>query len=354
MKIRPYILVTLALAGCTDPDQATIDDFVASAYACLQEVNTEYPIFQGCIDWGSAVAAHWAVLRYGRMEDLEDSRVKDVLARLDNPQVMGEIRDYLRHHPRFEMPYGRAWLLALAREYQAITGRDTLALLADSVQRSLLSYYTNTRPDPLRRDVDNDSWGLVQLYLYYEHTGDEEAKAWVGEKVRTYFERFDRDAALTFDAREPEPTRSRRHPRDSMVGRDSYEGSVVNPVTEQPTDPGFFSLWGNWAYLLSQVDPGGLKHWIAGQQISERALTPITEFYSDHHIGMNISRAWGLWWAYKVTGQSRFRSAYNDHVEQALADYKKHSENYWSYGHWAPQFGIYALSQPWAERRDIR
>ena len=69
---------------------------------------------------------------------------------------------------------------------------------------------------------------------------------------------------------------------------------------------------------------------------------------------MNHSRAWGLWWAYQITGESRFRRAYNDHVEQGFDDYKKHGDNYWTYGHWAPQLGIYALTQPWAERRDIR
>ena len=331
MKLRLLLIpLALILAGCTDRDQPTIHDYAQSAYKCLQEVNTENPIFQGCIDWGSAVAAHWAVLRYGRMEGLDKPMVQATLQRLDDPETLLTIRDHLRRHPRFEMPYGRAWLLALVREYQAITGKDTFDALADYVQRSLLSYYTNTRPDPLRTDHESDSWALVQLYLYYDALGDEEMKSWVSQKVRAHFTDYKPKAALARELAAPDPK--------------AYDA----------VEPGFFSTWGNWAYLLAQVDPSLLERWLDAQTIPDDALATVTKSYTDHHLGMNHSRAWGLWWAYHTTEEWRFRSAYDAHVEQGFTDFKQHNANYWAYAHWAPQLGIYALTQPWAERRNIR
>ncbi len=76
------------------------------------------PAFYGCLDWHSSVHGHWLLARLARCfpEASFSVSAKQALGKsLTTENIEGEV-SYLQHHPRFEVPYGVAWLLQLAAE----------------------------------------------------------------------------------------------------------------------------------------------------------------------------------------------------------------------------------------------
>ncbi|MBF2017570.1 MAG: DUF2891 domain-containing protein [Rivularia sp. T60_A2020_040] len=76
------------------------------------------PAFYGCLDWHSAVHGHWLLARLARCFPKADFilPVKEALGKSLTPKnIQGEVT-YFQRHPRFESPYGVAWLLQLAAE----------------------------------------------------------------------------------------------------------------------------------------------------------------------------------------------------------------------------------------------
>ena len=76
------------------------------------------PAFYGCLDWHSSVHGHWLLARLARCfpEASFSLSAKEALNKSLTPEkIEGEVA-YLKRHPRFEIPYGVAWLLQLAAE----------------------------------------------------------------------------------------------------------------------------------------------------------------------------------------------------------------------------------------------
>jgi hypothetical protein len=76
------------------------------------------PAFYGCLDWHSSVHGHWLLARLARCfpEASFSLSAKEALNKsLTTENIEGEV-SYLERHPRFEIPYGVAWLLQLAAE----------------------------------------------------------------------------------------------------------------------------------------------------------------------------------------------------------------------------------------------
>ncbi|MGB3640945.1 MAG: DUF2891 domain-containing protein [Rivularia sp. (in: cyanobacteria)] len=76
------------------------------------------PAFYGCLDWHSSVHGHWLLARLARCfpEASFNLSAKQALEKsLTSEKIEGEMA-YFKRHPRFEVPYGVAWLLQLAAE----------------------------------------------------------------------------------------------------------------------------------------------------------------------------------------------------------------------------------------------
>lgn len=76
------------------------------------------PAFYGCLDWHSAVHGHWLLARLARCFPKASFSLsaKQALEKSLTPKnIEGEVA-YFQRHPRFEVPYGVAWLLQLAAE----------------------------------------------------------------------------------------------------------------------------------------------------------------------------------------------------------------------------------------------
>ncbi len=292
------------------PDVSKLRAYMLSAYACTQSNDTGHSLFHGCIDWHSAVHGHWAVLRYANHVEPTDE-ADDIVAALQSATLAQE-RSFMNASPNFEMPYGRAWFLALTLEYEQLAGDDQLAAMAADIAASLRGFLDSRTIDPLVREYGNHSWALAQLLRYYRSRGDNDGISWTEAQVDAHYLDYDSGAALIID-----------HSR-----------------------PDFFSLWGNWAMLLGLRDPSALQNWLDQQAIPDAALLPIDIANSSHQLGINPSRAWGLWWALSVTGDARFELAIAAHRREMTETHEERQDDYGSYGHWVPQFVIYANTQP--------
>lgn len=77
------------------------------------------PAFYGCLDWHSAVHGHWLLARLARCfpdAAFSLSAKKALNKSLTPEKIEGEV-SYFKRIPRFEVPYGVAWLLQLAAEF---------------------------------------------------------------------------------------------------------------------------------------------------------------------------------------------------------------------------------------------
>lgn len=296
----------LAAIKATRPAHA---DALASAVAdCVVRRDTDHPVFHGCYDWHSAVHGVWALAAHARVT--ADDRYKARLDALLSPAGLAAERAYLKAHPDFEMPYGRAWFLRLAVDYKRAFGDDRLDAMAAEVAESLVAHYRASPPDPLTTAYDSAAWALINLRLHATFTGNDAHVRFVDEAVRA---RFLGDAACPLLAVEVE-TRE------------------------------FMAVCTNRAWLVGQVlAPAVFRPWLDRFLPASLELAPITQPATVHQAGLNFSRAWGLWGLYAQTGEARFLEAYAQHYDEAYARRDIWDGDYDKYRHWIPQFGMLAL-----------
>jgi hypothetical protein len=285
-------------------------DLVETILTSVTRRDTSHDIFHGCIDWHSAVHGVWALVAYGRMTG--DTSCDLLLEELLRPERLAAERALLHGNPDFEMPYGRAWFLRLAREHALYTGDRKLQPMAGEVLASMLAYYGARRPDPRRGSYPGDSWALINMLDYAAWCGDAMAEATVRGLVEADF-------------------------LDHGGGCD-YALETGH----------FMAVATNWAWLVSKVLPReDFLRWEQQFFAPGGLPEPIASPANWHHHGLNFSRAWGLW----ALGAAR---APDDAKEAYLEAYVAHFRatydtpalwrgSYKGVGHWVPQFGMLAL-----------
>lgn len=281
----------------------------ATIFDAFQRDDTDHPVFSCCIDWHSSVHAHWALLETSTR--LGHDAIRDrVLESLAQDAMRAELAD-LKENPGFELPYGRAWFLRLARTHRAITGRDDLGPLARLAAQSIRTHYETRPPSPTSREYDNAAWALLQLHHWYVDVGDDEGVAFVAKRVRAHY--------LSDD-------------------------SGVSPVKDEARWPEFFSRWGNAGDLIATTMPNrDLRAWLARTMPPATPLNPVARPLNDHHLGMNFSRAWGLCSMGRTLRDDAMMEAAARHVRAAMALHDAKQGDYRAYGHWVSQFGVYAV-----------
>ena len=312
---------------------------------CIERVDTVHgdkTLFHGCYDWHSSVHGHWALFR---MDLAGSGQHHDKVARVRGrftEEKIASVIDELEQTTQFEMPYGRAWLLRLVVEYERWAVKNHVPLprgwrlLGDHAAGSLEAYYLGGSPkrtlNILSNQYRNDSFSIVQLHDYYRHRSDEEKLTAIKGYITEYFV----DGDLHFD---PELDR----------------------------DPNaFLSPFWSWVYLLAKTQPDEtLRKMVGINEIGEDRLRPMAQQEVArgrvHHLGMNWSRAWAikslarrmLSWDSRQLLAERFIVSYHAHVVRGLKVHEnfaqvhpdiEEKEAYYSYYHWVPQFGIYAIT----------
>lgn len=283
--------------------------------ACVARYDTDHPAFHGCMDWHSATHGVWALVAYSWATG--DDRYNDLVKSTIRPEALNAEREYLKEHPYFEMPYGRAWFLRLAIDYRKKFADHALDAMADDVAASLADYYSNVPPDPNSVAYSGSTWPLINLYEYAQSRSDEKLKAFVTRLVRRY-----------------------------------YIPDTVCPALKKEVDTReFMALCTNWAWLvgdvLAQGEPAGsgqdFARWLGRFLPPDQLMEPIESPDSAHQSGLNFSRAWGLWSLYRITDDTAYLDAYLKHIRRTYSHSEQWGGRYETVAHWVPQFGMLAL-----------
>ncbi|MFZ4604356.1 MAG: DUF2891 family protein [Caulobacterales bacterium] len=275
--------------------------FAAQAAACAARRDTAHEAFHGCVDWHSAAHADWALSAYA-VATGDDTYEPQVAARLTAHAVKAEAA-LLRAQPAFEMPYGRAWFLRLART----RGEDVhLRAMAQETARSLRAHYTAFPTDPLAQAYDNPSWALLNLLQYARAANDPALEAFVVDLVR----------------------------RDFLA--------PACPIAADAED--FMAVCTTWAWLVAETLPiGEFKTWYAGWNPGLERLEPLTRYSSAHQYGINFSRAWGLGRLARLLDDPALERAYRAHLAAGFEPADRWKGDYMANGHWVAQFGMLAV-----------
>jgi hypothetical protein len=288
----------------------TAEAFAAVIRPALARKDTGHIAFHGCIDWHSAVHGAWALTAYTRMtgDRQHEAFIHEVLA----PKKIAAERAHLAERLEFEMPYGRAWFLRLAREHRQTFGTDALEPMASDVLASLLARYQRHRPDPQSGSYQSDSWALLNMLDYAESSKNTVAAVQVRTLVKKHF--VPSTAACGYHLEHPE----------------------------------FMAVVTNWAWLVSRViEPEAFEDWVQAFFTQAGLPEPVTDPISWHHHGLNFSRAWGLWALYEATStpaaRNAYLAAYVAHFRQNFDRPEWWRGSYEGIAHWVPQFGMLAL-----------
>lgn len=286
--------------------------------SCIANNDTSHPVWNGCIDWHSSVHATYAlhaIYRHtGESEYLEAAEAKMTPAGLD-----AELNLILQAQYPQEVPYGYAWFLTLARERERATGATDLVPHATEIAAQLRAYLLGRTPQQfqagmLRDDYSNLSWAILNLWQWGQHSGD---VALVAEME---------DLLLA----------------PAVVA----EYDLLCPFEQEETDADdFFPPCLHRALALTTMwPPTDAGAWLADWLPAAPTLTPIAMPSAAHISGLNFSRAWGLYWGYRVTGDLALRDLYLDHLLTHIAHPEYWAEDYQQYSHWVAQFGVYAIA----------
>jgi DUF2891 family protein len=278
--------------------------------------DTGHAAFHGCLDWHSAVHGAWALTAYAR--SMGDTACEALLEETLRPEKLAAERALLAARPDFEMPYGRAWFLRLAREqglYKGVAkGGSARALqsMACEVLASMLAYYEQRRPDPRRGSYGSDSWALINMLDYAVWSSDATAAAAIRGLVEAHFLETGGGCDWALEAGQ------------------------------------FMAVASNWAWLVCKVlPPEDFARWQQTLFAGAGLPRPVTGPVNWHHHGLNFSRAWGLWalGAASAPGEAReaYLSAYAAHFRATYDTPSLWRGSYRGVGHWVPQFGMLAV-----------
>ncbi|MBK7824991.1 DUF2891 family protein [Nannocystis sp.] len=290
---------------------------------CIAKQDTQHPVFNGCIDWHSAVHATYALHAVSRHTGdpsyLAAAEVKLTPAGLD-----AELQRVQQGKIPQEVPYGYSWFLTLAVERELGTGKQDLRPLATEIRDQLRAWLESRTPPQistgvLADDYANLSWAVLNLWQWAQWTDDAELAA----AMETYAADILQDPA--FDA--------------------------ACPFSQEETDAdNFFPPCLHRARAIVTLLPGAASApWLADWLPAEPTLTPIEMPAAAHISGLNFSRSWGLWSLYKASDDVAYRDLFYDHVTTHLNHPQYWAEDYNNYAHWVAQFGVYAISQTYAD-----
>ena len=280
-----------------------VKEFIKTFRSETSQKDTEHIIFHGCWDWHSSVHGHWALLESAHLvKDKEN--LEWVSERLQSKNMEEELQ-YLRDHPEFEMPYGRAWYLRLMMRLEQITGFSDYKCLVQEIALDLREWIENSIRDPSISEYKNPSWALIQLHNWGMHFEDNDMLKWVVEKTK-----------------------------------ENFMNPKINMDLDREGKGEFFSLWGLQTYLIYTVlGADKLSKWLE----DDYNLSVVKDLNTDHHLAINASRAWGLHCAYLATSEKKWKEAYNKHVQASIDLHSIWKNDRRAYSHWVPQFTLYSI-----------
>ncbi len=277
--------------------------------------DTTHPVFCGCIDWHSSVHGTYALLAASRLTG--NPRWVEVAESILNADCLAdELRSLQRGELDHELPYGYAWFLKLAQERERWCEKTDLLPLAIEIAQRLEDWVFSLSDEKivhntLRREYGNLSWALLNLWDWSEWKGN--------SRLTEKLESFTREQLLSFD----------RHLSSSY---DDY------------TDEFFAASLQRTRVILSILPEEEAQAWLHSFCKERLLLEPVQTAPQPHSGGLNFSRSWGFWALYESTGDTEYQDMYVNHIVKHMESPQFWRDDYKKYGHWVPQFGIYAIA----------
>ncbi|MEV5842373.1 DUF2891 family protein [Streptomyces sp. NPDC051985] len=288
------------------------------------------PMFNGCMDWHSAVHAAYSLYTlYGVTGDV--SYLKAVEAKVKDESVPAEL-EYMRTAEykglpfgEVENPYGMAWFLDLAMKREEVTGNRSLRPIAEFAVQRIRELLDSLDPERMREQIlvpahYNLTWGVIHLHRWAEYTRDAELLSFIERKAVPALLDPELDAACPAQADSTE------------------EFAEFFP-------PGLLRLAG--VAQVWRVSPDVRAEWVGERVPADLHIDPVTnpDDPTGHKYAINFSRAYALWHIYRATRNVRFRDNYTE-----LISYHLSRPDLWGteagyvVSHFVPQFGIRAIS----------
>lgn len=353
--VTPVAVLFVAVVGTLAP-RAYADDGALERYArlALDCVEREYPnkiahvlnsdadarppraltpAFYGCLDWHSAVHAHWMLARFARARPHSAIAplARTALARSLTPtRIAGEVA-YLDGPGRtsFERPYGLAWLLQLAAELREWDDPDaqawTRALAPlESLAADRLRHWLPRLTYPIRSGEHSQSAFALGLAFDWARTrGDTRLEELIRGRAQAHHA-GDQGCPLAW-----EPS-----------GQDFLSPCLAEADLMRRVLPaGEFAAW--LSAFLPGLPVAAQPDWLPPARVSDRSDPKLA-----HLDGLNLSRAWmleGIAAALPVADARRatLQAAASAHRDTALAAVTgEHYEG----GHWLGTFALYLVT----------
>lgn len=274
---KKFVQLALNCIFCEYPHSQT---YFAKSDRDIQPHRQLNPAFYGCLDWHSAVHAHWLLTRISRLfptTDFSTQAKRAIATNITADNIAQEVK-YLKEQPTFERPYGFAWLLQLATELQE--WQDSLALECLDILKPLVQTVTenisNWLPElTLANRTGTHKQTAFSLGLYLD---------WANISGNQVFANLIKAKALEF-----------------------YENDQNYPWHIEPTDYDFLSPSLAEADLMRRIlEPAKFATWLTKflPQISNSdqifnwflpaKVNNPADYQQSHLDGLNISRAWML------------------------------------------------------------
>jgi hypothetical protein len=297
---------------------ALLRDLATTVTTAVSRRDTDHPAFHGCYDWHSAVHGIYALLVASRLAG--EPRFADIaLATAGDAEIAAEVAALRDGRLEMEVPYGLAWALILDDEAErggigafrslGAASRDRLIGHLDALSRAGRATFSTAALD---EEYPSATWAAIALLRWGRTAGDENA-------VRTA-ERVAADVLAVF--------------------RESERRLAALPAR------GFFSPVHLGLLLAADLD-GDDRADAAEliERIGDAGLLEASAMPTVHSAGLNFSRAWGAYAAWRVTRdpvwQERFASLVLGHAAMT----ERWRDDYDRYAHWVPQFGVFAIAE---------
>ncbi len=277
--------------------------------------DTQHPVFCGCIDWHSSVHGAYSLLIAARLTG-QKRWVGVVDASLTKDCLDGEFSSLQQGELDHELPYGFSWFLALAIERERGWGRADLRPLAIEIASRLEQWMFSLPAGGVirhfqQREYGNLAWALLNVWSWSQWTSN--------QSVLDTLLNFTREWVMLLD-------------------------ETLPPSYDNVTDEFFAASLQRTRVILAILPPEESQAWLEKYYPKEFSLKPLLLPQTPHSAGLNFSRAWTFWTLYACTRDERYRGLYVDHIltHMQLPEYWRN--DYQKYGHWVPQFGIYAIA----------
>jgi hypothetical protein len=290
--------------------------FATVVAAGVARVDTAHPAFHGCYDWHSAVHGTYALLAASRLTG-ESTFAEIALSQAGPVAVAAEVTALAGGRLDHEVPYGLAWALVLDAE-AVRSDVDVFADLAVAAADRVIDHL-----DALRNGGDLNSaafdaeypsatWATIAL------------RRWGLARGNTYaIDTADRAAARILCA---------------------FSDGGCEPATAR-AGRGFFSPVHLAVLLAADLGGGSGPTVLDGRAGFDTDLLVDAQQPTVHSAGLNFTRAWGLYGAWRITQDPRWRDAAAELIIGHAARPERWRDDYARYAHWIPQFGVFAVAE---------